>query len=116
MSGMETVLLAYLANSLWQAPLLAAAGWLAVRLLKRLGPAAEHRAWVAVLLAQSAFPALALLHWERLAAMAGWGRHAANADGGQVAGVVLVGLLGGVDEFLPIAEEQVLPRSAHRQD
>jgi hypothetical protein len=39
-------------------------------------------------------------------------RDAGGADGGQVARVVLVGLLGGVDEFLPVAEEPVLPRGA----
>lgn len=52
-------LLAYLLNSLWQLPLLFAAGWLAARALRPLGAAAEHRVWVAVVLLQTLLPALA---------------------------------------------------------
>jgi hypothetical protein len=36
-------------NSVWQVPLVSAAGWVASRLVKRLGPQAEHIAWVSTL-------------------------------------------------------------------
>ncbi len=61
MSAIETWILSYLLNSLWQLPLLFAAGWLAVRALKPLGPAAEHRVWVSVLLLQTLLPAASSL-------------------------------------------------------
>ena len=61
MSAVETWLLSYLLNSLWQVPLLFAAGWLAARALKPLGPAVEHRLWVAVLFAQTLLPAASTL-------------------------------------------------------
>jgi TonB family protein len=61
MSTIETWLLSYLLNSLWQLPLLFAAGWLAARSLKPLGPDAEHRLWVSVLSAQILVPAASTL-------------------------------------------------------
>lgn len=57
MRTIESWAVPYLVNSLWQVPLLFAAGWLAARMLRRLGPAAEHRIWVAVLLLQALLPA-----------------------------------------------------------
>ncbi|HZB88666.1 MAG TPA: M56 family metallopeptidase [Terracidiphilus sp.] len=66
----ESWLLSYLLNSLWQVPLVFAAGWLAARLLRHAGPAAEHRLWVGVLLLESALPALSTLPWERAGALA----------------------------------------------
>jgi TonB family protein len=57
----ESWLLSYLFNSLWQVPLLVAAGWVAARALRGNSPAAEHRVWVSVLLAQSILPALSVL-------------------------------------------------------
>ena len=57
MTTLESVLLSYLTNSLWQLPLLFASGWLAARVLSSLGPAAEHRVWVSVLLLQALLPA-----------------------------------------------------------
>ena len=56
MSTIEAWIFSYLLNSLWQVPLLFAAGWLAARALRPLGPAAEHRLWVSVLLLQVAPP------------------------------------------------------------
>lgn len=64
MRGFEAWLLSYLLNSVWQAPLLFAAGWLAARVLRRAGAAAEHRVWVAVLLLESLLPALSTVRWE----------------------------------------------------
>ena len=57
MRTIESSFVPYLLNSVWQIPLLFAVGWLAARMLRRLGPAAEHRLWVAVLLLQCLLPA-----------------------------------------------------------
>lgn len=57
MTTLESILLSYFANALWQIPVLFAAGWLAARALRSLGPAAEHRVWVTVLLLQGLLPA-----------------------------------------------------------
>jgi TonB family protein len=61
MTTLESVLLSYLVNALWQLPLLFAAGWLAARILRPFGPAAEHRAWVSVLLLQVLLPAASIV-------------------------------------------------------
>src|SRR5271163_4706015 len=61
MSTVQSWVLAYLLNSLWQVPLLFAAGWLAARALRPLGAAAEHRVWVSVLLLQTLLPACSAL-------------------------------------------------------
>ena len=62
----QSWILSYLLNSLWQVPLLFAAGWLAARALKPLGPAAEHRIWVSVLFLQALLPAASTLPREFL--------------------------------------------------
>jgi TonB family protein len=66
MSGFESVLLSYVLNSLWQAPLVFAAAWIAARALRGVGPAAEHRVWVGALLLESALPAVSLFPWEKM--------------------------------------------------
>jgi TonB family protein len=66
MSGLEPVLVSYVLNSLWQAPLVFAAAWIAARGLRAAGPAAEHRVWVSALVLESALPALSLLPWEKM--------------------------------------------------
>ena len=66
MTTLESIILSYLANTLWQIPLLFAAGWLAARALRSLGPAAEHRAWVSVLLLQALLPAASTMPWDAL--------------------------------------------------
>lgn len=58
MSGFETFVLGYLVNSLWQVPLVCAAGYGSARMVRRLGPAAEHRVWVAALLVAAILPGL----------------------------------------------------------
>ncbi len=45
---METALIAYIVNALWQAPLLASGAWLFVR-TAHPAPQAQHRLWLAVL-------------------------------------------------------------------
>jgi len=61
MTHAESWILSYLVNSLWQIPLLCAAGCLAARALRPIGPAAEHRAWVGVLVLQALLPAFPAL-------------------------------------------------------
>ncbi|HZZ40939.1 MAG TPA: M56 family metallopeptidase [Acidobacteriaceae bacterium] len=69
MSGFESSVLTYLVNSVWQIPLLVAAGWIAARAMRPLGAAAEHRVWVGVLLGEALLPAASLLpaDWLRIA-------------------------------------------------
>jgi TonB family protein len=66
MITLESILLSYLANALWQIPLLFAAGWAAGRVLRLLGPAAEHLVWVSVLALQTLLPAASTIPWEAL--------------------------------------------------
>jgi TonB family protein len=49
MSSFALSIDSYVLNAFWQVPLVAAAGWLATRMLRRWGPQAQHVAWVAVL-------------------------------------------------------------------
>ena len=68
----------YAVNSAWQVPLAAAAGWAAARLLVKVGPRAQHRAWVASLVLAVLLPACSLLPSPSLALPAGaGGGHAA---------------------------------------
>lgn len=69
MTTLESIILSYLTNALWQVPLLFAAGWLAARALRRLGPAAEHRVWVSVLLLQALLPAYSIVPWQSFSAL-----------------------------------------------
>jgi TonB family protein len=57
MNPLETWILQYLVNSLWQIPLVAIAGLLIGRLLRPCGPAVAHRLWIAVLAVQATLPA-----------------------------------------------------------
>jgi hypothetical protein len=66
MNGLESLVLTYVLNSLWQVPLIAASGWFAARLARPIGPAAEHRVWVGALLADALLPGLSLLPKECL--------------------------------------------------
>lgn len=49
-------LMQYLANALWQLPLLAAAGWIVSRIVRRLGAGIQHRVWVATLILSGLTP------------------------------------------------------------
>jgi TonB family protein len=60
MSGVS-ILVTFLINAIWQVAVVAAAGWLASRFLKRLGPRVEHVGWVATLGIAIAAPAAPLL-------------------------------------------------------
>lgn len=89
MTTAESWILSYLVNSLWQAPLLFAAGLLAARVLRPAGAEAEHRVWVGVLLLQSVLPACsaAKLAWFQM--LLAWAVRARSAPDGQV--TVLMG-------------------------
>jgi TonB family protein len=84
MNGFENVLLSYILNSLWQAPLLFVAAWAAARLLRTTGPAAEHRVWVGALLLQSLLPAVSILPWQRFQVAWLWLAHGTSAGVAQV--------------------------------
>ena len=54
---MERFLVEYLANSIWQIPLLAAGAWLTLRAL-RPSPSTQHRIWLATLALMLTMPLL----------------------------------------------------------
>ena len=56
MSAVESWLLAYLLNSLWQVPLVFIAAWIAARLARQIGPRMEHRVWECALVLQAILP------------------------------------------------------------
>lgn len=64
MMTFESWLVAYLINSLWQIPLVWLAGWIAARLVRPAGPAAEHRVWVAALCMQTVVPIASTFSWQ----------------------------------------------------
>jgi TonB family protein len=89
MSGAEAMVMGYVLNSLWQVPLIAIAAWMAARMARPLGPAAEHRVWVGALLGEAMLPVVSLLPWERMDIAWPWHFHAQQAAHGSV--VVEVG-------------------------
>src|SRR6185312_10853977 len=64
MNSLVCLVVSYAVNSLWIVPLVGGAGWAASRLLKRVGPGAQHAAWVATLALAVVTPALPL--WRAL--------------------------------------------------
>ena len=57
MKSLETWLLGYALNSLWQVPLVFCVAWIVARLMRRLGPPMEHRVWVTALMLEVILPA-----------------------------------------------------------
>jgi TonB family protein len=88
MRNFEFWILAYLLNSLWQVPLLFAAGWLAARALRSAGAEAEHRVWVVTLLLQSLLPAGSIFSFDWLRTLAFLGWNASKASEAQVSVVM----------------------------
>ena len=84
MHAVQSLILSYALNSLWQAPLLFLAGWLTARALRPAGPAAEQGVWAGVLILQSVLPALCLIPREWFAAILQWGAAAPAAGHAQV--------------------------------
>lgn len=96
-SGVESWILSYLLNSLWQVPLLLAAGWVAARLVRRVGAAAEHRVWVTVLVLQSVLPAGSAISWQWLRNLIVWIAASRSSDEAHVSVVMGSGAgVGGV--------------------
>jgi TonB family protein len=91
MRSLEFWILAYLINSLWQVPLLFAAGWVAARVLRSAGPLVEHRVWVLVLLLQSLLPACSIFPWEWLRTLSFWSWRAGRAGDAHVSVVMGTG-------------------------
>ena len=52
--------LTYVGNSVWQVPLVFVAGWVAARMVRRLGIVQEHRVWCGALLLAVVLPAAAV--------------------------------------------------------
>ena len=84
MSGFESVVVSYVLNSLWQAPLVFAAAWIAARGLRAAGPAAEHRVWVSALVLESVLPALSILPWGKMHFVWPWSAQGVSGADGQV--------------------------------
>lgn len=84
MNSLMPLLLSYVVNSLWQVPLIVVAAWIAGRLLRPMGPAAEHRAWVAALIIEGVVPAISLMGWEWMHFAWPWYAHAAPAADGNI--------------------------------
>jgi TonB family protein len=84
MSGFESLLPDYVLNSLWQAPLVFAAAWLAARVMRATGSAAEHRVWVGALLLESVLPAVSILPWQRIHIAWPWHAQVASIRDAQV--------------------------------
>ncbi len=72
MSNLQGWILSYLFNSLWQVPLLCAAGWMMARLLRNGGVEVEHRVWVVTLLLQSVLPAFSAMPWRTIRSLWNW--------------------------------------------
>lgn len=72
MSGFESWVLSCFVNSLWQIPVLLATGSLMARALRRVGPEAEHRVWVGVLLLSSLLPLISVVPLTGFLARLGW--------------------------------------------
>ena len=60
MKGVDSWVLGYLVNSLWEVPLVFAAAWVAARIVRRTGAQMEHRVWVCALVLQALLPACRL--------------------------------------------------------
>ncbi len=61
MSSLFGFVASYVVNAVWEVALIAAVAWLTSRLLRRLGPQAEHAVWVAALAMSVVTPALPAL-------------------------------------------------------
>jgi TonB family protein len=68
-STLESWLLTYALNALWQVPLVFAAAWIAARTSRRAGPSFQHALWTTALIAEVLLPACSVqlfqtaLHW-----------------------------------------------------
>ncbi len=79
MIDLQSALLGYLLNSIWQVPVLLAAAWLITRTLRSTGPLLEHRIWVSALLLQSLLPACPASWFQWLRELSLWPHRAGLA-------------------------------------
>jgi TonB family protein len=102
-SALDSWVLAYLLNALWQAPLVFLAGWAAARLARRAGPAMEHAVWACAIVLEAALPAchphLNQL-WRQAWVLVLWIRGAGPA-GGQTRFILGDGIAAGALPWLP---------------
>ncbi|MBB5065905.1 TonB family protein [Granulicella mallensis] len=63
MSSLRVFMASYVVNAIWEVALIAAAGWMVSRLLKRLGPQAEHVTRVSTLALAILMPGLPFFRW-----------------------------------------------------
>jgi TonB family protein len=96
MSAPEGWVLGYLLNSLWQIPVIVAAGWIAARMARRIGPELEHRVWVIALLLQVVLPACRLRPGSLIHEIVGLILRGSVGDGGEVRVVVGAGVTSGL--------------------
>lgn len=71
-STLESWLLTYALNALWQVPIVFAAAWIAARISRRSGPAFQHRLWASALVVEALLPACPLQPFEALRALLHW--------------------------------------------
>jgi len=69
---LESFLLTYALNALWQVPLVFAAAWLAAQTSRRAGPAFHHALWTTALFAEILLPAISARPSQILQAILGW--------------------------------------------
>ena len=84
MRSLESWIVVYLLNSLWQLPLVFTAAWIAARLVRPAGPRTEHRVWVSAVMVETILPACQLdlnSLWQRAWEFVAWS-FGGNAAGG----------------------------------
>jgi TonB family protein len=99
MTALESWILSYVVNSLWQVPLLFAAGLLAARALRSAGPEAEHRVWVGVMLLQIFLPACSAAQFAWLRTLLVWPAGTGSPGDAQVSVLMGAGFASGGFQF-----------------
>jgi TonB family protein len=84
MNNVTAWLLSYLVNAVWQVPLIFAAAWMAAWMVRRCGPAVQHRVWVSAVMLEALLPGCTVQHWRWLQGLLWHGRPADVASRGQV--------------------------------
>jgi TonB family protein len=72
MHTLESWLLTYALNALWQVPIVFAAAWIAARASHRAGPAFQHALWTSALIAEVLLPACSALPGQAVVAFLHW--------------------------------------------
>ncbi|HTF62268.1 MAG TPA: hypothetical protein VK638_06095, partial [Edaphobacter sp.] len=83
MNAVENWIVGYLVNSLWMAPLVFTAAWIANVVMRRSGAQAVHRVWVVALWMEALLPALQIRldeAWRLAIALWQWGKPGGGGD------------------------------------